>query len=164
MRARKLRKKWGNIKRSDKTKLEDMLEHHKDEVQAYLLRKKAEFEQRMERKSQNNAAAIDDNPLQRNPKTPPLQSPETFRSTGPLAAPAPPEINNNSNMNNGWRGSGSAPPQGVGSTRRSSTPKSMPKVGYFSVGTTGHSPRMGSSGSPAPKSPRSPFKNSFRKD
>ncbi|ORY18010.1 hypothetical protein BCR34DRAFT_583276 [Clohesyomyces aquaticus] len=43
-RKRKIRIKYGNLKRSNHTNLNEMLLEHQDEVQKYLLQKKSEFE------------------------------------------------------------------------------------------------------------------------
>lgn len=44
-RQRKLRKKFGNIVKSPKNTMDDMLEEHLEEVQNLLLEKKSEFEE-----------------------------------------------------------------------------------------------------------------------
>lgn len=42
-RARKLRKKWGKLIRTEQTQIDDMLAHQMEEVQQYLLEKKKDF-------------------------------------------------------------------------------------------------------------------------
>ena len=53
-RQRKLRKKLGNLVKSPKDTLDDMLEEHLEEVQNLLLEKKSEFEERNSHSSQTD--------------------------------------------------------------------------------------------------------------
>ncbi|KAF1961159.1 putative histone deacetylase [Byssothecium circinans] len=106
LRVRKLRKKWGKLKRSDMTGLEDMLVHHKYEVQKYILALKSEAEER-NREFQNDR------------KKEPQQFVDASRSRGPSAAPE---------SKNHWQGSSPLAASSTGAV------KNMPKLGYFSVG------------------------------
>ncbi|KAF2640892.1 hypothetical protein P280DRAFT_518234 [Massarina eburnea CBS 473.64] len=115
-RARKLRRKWGHLVRSDKSKLEDMLVHHKEAAQAYILTKKSEFEERMAVENFTDEQMQESHPL----KSPPQQAAELVRSLGPAIAADKERVS-------------SAPPPGnIGKGN-------MPKLGYFSVGA--NSPR-----------------------
>jgi histone deacetylase 6 len=70
-RVRKMRKKLGNLVKSSKDTLDDMLEEHLEEVQKLLLEKKSEFEE-----TTDSSSRTDDGPqnMASGLRSPPLPS------------------------------------------------------------------------------------------
>ncbi|KAF2016574.1 hypothetical protein BU24DRAFT_346359 [Aaosphaeria arxii CBS 175.79] len=137
-RTRKIRRKYGKLKKSDHSDLNEMLAEHMEEVQAILLEKKTAYE--LEMKELSMAAEEEEHKLEQQDQ--PLRSPPL---PSEFASPRVSDIDVRPSSNGGAAAGGRATP--LRSPRLSSQ---GPQLGFFSVPSTS-----------SPRSPKSPMKRTF---